>query len=105
MSERAVPSNDHDLLVRIWTILEGTNGDGLIIKFDDFCKDTSKNIIEIRAQIPYFWTKEEHDTFAKEHEKKETENRDRRKMATWQWLLVIGALASPLATVIVILIH
>lgn len=105
--QRRQPDNDHDLLVRIWTVLEGTNGDGLVTKFEEFSKETANEFTSIKAQIPFFWTREQHEEFEKHHlveeeklKKEEDANRNRRHMGTRDWLLVAGAFMAPIVTVI-----
>ena len=97
MDVREAPSTDHDLLVRIWTILEGTNGSGLITRFG--CVE--KDVTDIKAMIPNFWTKDQHDKSIEAHEVKKDLLTNRRKVTKREWLLGIGVVSIPLIVMVV----
>lgn len=93
MSElREAPSTDHDLLVRIWTILEGTNGSGLITRFACIEEDMAK----IKMTIPMLWTKAQHDESIEKHG-------ERRKLSVRSWIAIGVAIIGP--TIAIILSH
>ena len=95
--ERETPHTDHDLLVRIWTILEGTNGSGLITRFACVEKDVG----EIKAVIPTLWTKEQHITTAVALKEQQAKIKDRRKISSREWVLGIAVIIVPLITLVV----
>ena len=95
--ERETPHTDHDLLVRIWTILEGTNGSGLITRFA--CIETT--VTEIKAVIPTLWTKEEHITTAKQLAEAQVKLRNRRKITTREWVLGSAVVLVPVLTLVI----
>jgi len=95
--ERETPSTDHDLLVRIWTILEGTNGSGLITRFACVEKDVG----EIKSLIPSLWTKDQHTQSLNQYETKKDLLLNRRKVTAREWLLGVGVVTVPLLVLIV----
>ena len=94
---REAPSTDHDLLVRIWTILEGTNGSGLITRFGCVEKDVS----EIKSLIPNLWTKDQHEQATAVTRAEHSLLKDRRKVTSREWFLGVGLLTIPLIVLIV----
>ena len=66
MDIREPPTTDHDLLVRIWTILEGTNGSGLMTKFSCLEDD----VVQITIALPDVWTRTQHEEFIEERREK-----------------------------------
>jgi hypothetical protein len=90
METREIPPTDLDLLVRIWTIIEGTNGSGLISRFACLEQD----VTDIKQSLPGFWTRQQHD---------ESINRrmNDRKISRREWWLILTAIAGPIAAVLI----
>jgi hypothetical protein len=94
MSElRETPNTDHDLLVRIWTILEGTNGSGLITRFS--CLEA--DLIEVKKLLPSLWTREQHDMSIKELKNK----KERRSITRRDIALIAMTIIGPIVAVII----
>jgi hypothetical protein len=90
---KEMPQTDHDLLVRIWAVLEGTNGSGLIAKVDSVVEE----VASIKLAMPGLWTREDHNSFLKE----ERGTKERRKLTIRDWVLIIGTILSPLIAVLI----
>ena len=90
-----VPSSDHDLLVRIWTILEGTNGSGLITRFG--CMEL--DVATIKATLPNLWTREQHNESIKEYQEDRKDKKERRKLTRRDWFLIFGTILGSLASI------
>ena len=97
MDYREAPSTDHDLLVRIWTILEGTNGSGLITRFA--CVE--KDMADIKVLIPSLWTKDEHDQSINEYEEKKAKSNERGKLTLRDWALIAMTIFGPIVAVVI----
>ena len=98
MDIREPPTTDHDLLVRIWTILEGTNGSGLITKFSCLEDD----VAQIKIVLPNLWTRTQHEDFIEDDEKKN----DRRKISQRDWMLIAMTFIGPILAIgFSVLIH
>ena len=82
---REVPSTDHDLLLRIWTVIEGTNGSGLITRFACLEKDVD----EIKQAMPGLWTRREHDAAI-----------INRKISGREWWLIAMSILGPIVAVV-----
>ena len=87
-----INTTDHDLLVRIWTILEGTNGSGLITRFA--CLEQDVN--DIKHVMPNLWTREQHDDSIKEMR----ESKERRKISKRDWTLIAMTILGPIVAII-----
>lgn len=96
MDVREVPSTDHDIMVRIWTILEGTNGSGLITRFGCLEKD----VVDIKSIIPNLWTKDQHAQSLDSYEVRKDRLINRRRVSNREWLLGLGVVLVPVLTLI-----
>ena len=96
MDVREVPSTDHDIMVRIWTILEGTNGSGLITRFGCLEKD----VADIKSTIPNLWTKDQHAQSLDSYEVRKDLLINRRRVSNREWLLGLGVVLVPVLTLI-----
>lgn len=90
---REAPSTDHDLLLRIWTILEGTNGSGLITRFSCIEDDVK----DIKRIIPTLWTKEEHVSSQAEL----ATRRKERRISNREWMLIGMTVVSPIIAIVI----
>lgn len=99
--DRPQPETDHDLLISLWTFLVGTNGNGLIAKFEEFSTATDKRLGVIEAQLPRCWTRDDHVEAVKETAARDAVNQDRRKISTREWALVAVSVLGPIIAVII----
>jgi len=97
----ATPETDHDLLISLWTLLIGTNGDGLLGKFEKFTEKTDGRLDGIEKQLPMCWTRDDHEEAEKKYAAKDAENLHRRRISAREWILVAVAIVGPIAAVVV----
>lgn len=88
MGIRTLPETDHDILISMWTLLIGTNGEGLIGKFDSFREEARKHLAAIDGQLPKMWTREEHAAAEREAEECNDRRNDRRKISLREWIMI-----------------
>jgi len=112
MSEqRTLPTTDHDIMLSVWIWLVGTNGDGLLGKFDRsqerqmaFEERTDRRLTDIERQLPQCWTREDHIEAEKEYQAqdqaKEAKRRERRKVSGREWVLGLGVIFMAAVTII-----
>lgn len=107
MSEREIPKTDHDLLISLWTFMVGTNGNGLIAKFDDFAKCTDERLDAIERRQPEYWTKADHVAAEKEYAAQARDRIDRRKLSRRDMVMIavtaLGSLAAAGAVIVAII--
>lgn len=89
MAHRTLPETDHDILISMWTLLVGTNGEGLLGKFESFSEETRKRLSYLDAQLPLMWTRAEHLKAEKEAAECAEGQRDRRKISLREWVMIV----------------
>ena len=101
MDLRPQPETDHDYLISLWVFLVGTNGDGLLGKFEKFTARTDERLDAVEKKLPGLWTREEHAAAEKAAEECDDRRKDRRKISAREWMLIAMTIIGPIVAVII----
>jgi hypothetical protein len=88
MGIRSLPKTDHDILISMWTLLVGTNGEGLLGKFETFSDETRKHLTIIDAQLPKMWTRKEQLAAECAESERSAGEKNRRRISLREWALI-----------------
>ena len=100
MELRQQPQTDHDLLLSAWIFLVGSNGDGLLGKFEKFVEEFNDWRKSVDAQLLKTWTQEDHNEYIANEEECGDRREDRRKINTREWILICATIIIPIAAII-----
>ena len=99
--DREQPKTDHDLLVSLWTLLIGTNGNGLLSRFDIFAAETRTRLSALESKIPGFWTRADHEEYLLSEAECDDRRENRRKISGREWALVVVSVLGPIIAVVI----
>jgi hypothetical protein len=97
---RTQPETDHDLLLSMWIWMVGTNGDGLLGKFDNFVEAFNEWKAGVDMKLKDSWTHTDHNAYIKRTEDCEDTKADRRKINAREWTLVIATIIIPIVAIV-----
>jgi hypothetical protein len=98
---REQPETDHDLLVSLWTILIGTNGNGLLAKIDVLAEESRNRISALEKDSTTYWKRSDHDAYIKCENKNHDIVKNRRKISLREWLLVTVSVFGPIIAIFI----
>jgi hypothetical protein len=98
---RKLPETDHDILISMWTTLVGTNGEGLLGKFEKFSEKTDFRLSAVEQKLPSMWTRQDHDKSKAAEIEDAGIAKKRRKVSTREWILIAMTFIGPIAAVLI----
>jgi hypothetical protein len=99
--DRIQPETDHDLLVSLWTLLIGSNGNGLLSRFDSFATETRARLLSLESKAIGSWTKVDHDAYVAAKTVSDDRKENRRRVSAREWSLVLVAIIGPIIAVLI----
>ena len=100
MGDQRVEHSDHDILVRLETVIIGTNGGGLLARFEKMERDFSEFKLDFKNSLSQLWTKKDHDNYCEELEKTVSG----KGLSVRGWIQVIAGIGVFVTAIIAIII-
>jgi hypothetical protein len=85
----------------MWIWLVGTNGDGLLGKFEKFVAEMTEWREAVNKQLQSAWTQDDHEQYIKSEAECNDQLKNRRKVSTREWLLLTLTFVGPIVAVLI----